>query len=246
MNKFLVLGNRVPYEYFLTKGKGESNAGSEGLPYETGSYDAALNDAGIQNTNVIEYTSVIPVGAKEISKEEGLKRLNWGEVLEVIKAQANGKRGEHISAAVMTTTIIDPKGNYLGGFACEYSGSGTKKEAEDSLIISIAGMIKRRGYGNIKGEAKMYKNNTTDTGYIIHPGKIFYYDDIKITQEHGSVFTAICFVSYRLPHLTDALDVYQDLIIDKSVAFVKPNITMKIKKSKKSKKSTFKKSGAKV
>ena len=68
---------------------------------------------------------------QEIPKEEGLKRINWGEVLEVIKAQSNGKRGEHISAAVMTTTIIDPNGNYLGGFACEYSGSGTKKEAEE-------------------------------------------------------------------------------------------------------------------
>ena len=68
--RFFVLGNRVPYEYFLTKGKGESNAGSAGLPYETGSYDAALNDAGIQNSNVIEYTSVIPVGAKEITKED--------------------------------------------------------------------------------------------------------------------------------------------------------------------------------
>jgi pyruvoyl-dependent arginine decarboxylase len=236
MNNFLVLGNRVPYEYFLTKGRGESNAGSEGLPYETGSYDAALNDAGIQNTNVIEYTSVIPVGAKQISKEEGLKRLNWGEVLECIKAQSNGKRGEHISAAVMTTTIIDPKGNYLGGFACEYSGSGTKKEAEDSLIISISGMIKRRGFGNIKGETKMYKDNITDTGYIIHPGKIFHYDDIKVKEEHGTVFTIICFVSYRYPYLTNASDVYSELNIDKSIAFVKPNTMMKIKRSNKTKK----------
>jgi arginine decarboxylase len=236
MNNFLVLGNRVPYEYFLTKGKGESNAGSEGLPYETGSYDAALNDAGIQNSNVIEYTSVIPVGAKEIPREEGLKRINWGEVLEVIKAQSNGKRGEHISAAVMTTTIIDPNGNYLGGFACEYSGSGSRKEAEDSLIISISGMIKRRGYGNIKGEAKMYKDNITDTGYRIHPGKIFYYDDIDVKEEHGSVFTAICFVSYRYPHLTNAPDVYCDLQIDKSIAFVKNNKTMKTRKIRKHRK----------
>jgi len=236
MNNFLVLGNRVPYEYFLTKGKGESNAGSEGLPYETGSYDAALNDAGIQNSNVIEYTSVIPVGAIEIPREEGLKRINWGEVLEVIKAQANGKRGEHISAAVMTTTIIDPNGNYLGGFACEYSGSGTRKEAEDSLIISISGMIKRRGYGNIKGQAKMYKDNITDTGYRIHPGKIFYYDDIDVKEEHGSVFTAICFVSYRYPHLKNAPDVYCDLQIDKSIAFVRNNKTMKIRKGKKHRK----------
>ena len=233
MDKFIVLGNRVPYEYFLTKGKGESNAGSEGLPYETGSYDDALNDAGIQNSNVIEYTSVIPVGAKEISKEEGLKRINWGEVLEVIKAQSNGKKGEHISAAVMTTTIVDPTGKYLGGFACEYSGSGTRKEAEDSLIISIAGMIKRRGYGNIKGETKIYKDNITDTGYKIHPGKVFIYDDIKVSEEHGSVFCAICFVSHRYPHLTDAPDVYADLHIDKSVAFVKTNKTMKNRKGKK-------------
>ena len=203
MDKFIVLGNRVPYEYFLTKGKGESNAGSEGLPYETGSYDAALNDAGIQNSNVIEYTSVIPVGAKEISKEEGLKRINWGEVLEVIKAQSNGKKGEHLSAAVMTTTIIDPTGKYLGGFACEYSGSGTRKEAEDSLIISIAGMIKRRGYGNIKGETKMYKDNITDTGYKIHPGKDFVYEELDIKETHGTVFATICFISYKYPILNE-------------------------------------------
>ena len=106
----IILGNRVPYEYFMTKGKGESDAGSEGLPYETGSYDAALFDAGIQNANVIEYTSVMPTESKQISKEEGLKRLQWGEVLECIKAQSNGKKGSKISAAVMTTSVIDPKG----------------------------------------------------------------------------------------------------------------------------------------
>ena len=147
MKSFSLLGNRIPYEYFITKGKGESNAGSEGLPYETGSYDAALNNAGIENCNVIEYTSVIPTRAKEITREDGLKRIQWGEVLECIKAQANGKRGTKISAAVMTTSITDPKGNYLGGFACEYSGNGTRKDAEESLALSISGMIKRRGYG---------------------------------------------------------------------------------------------------
>jgi pyruvoyl-dependent arginine decarboxylase len=197
----IILGNRVPYEYFITTGKGESSAGSEGLPYETGSYDAALNDAGIENTNVIEYTSVMPTEAKEISREEGLKRIQWGEVLECIKAQSNGKKGSKISAAVMTTTITDPKGKYLGGFACEYSGSGSRKDAETSLSESISGMIKRRGYGNIKGNIQMYKDNKTDAGFIIHPGKVFVYDHLEVVQEHGSVFTAICFVSYKFPTL---------------------------------------------
>ena len=199
----LILGNRVPYEFFITQGKGESNAGSKGLPYETGSYDAALFNAGIQNTNVIEYTSVMPTESKEITKEEGLKRLQWGEVIECIKAEANGKRGTKISAAVITTSVTDPKGKYLGGFACEYSGSGTREEAEQSLLQSIIGMIQRRGYGVMKESSKMqlYKDNVTDNGYTIHPGKKFIYEYLDVTKEHGSVFTAICFVSYKFPAL---------------------------------------------
>lgn len=195
-----LLGNRLPYEYFITQGKGESNAGSKGLPYETGSYDAALFNAGIQNANVIEYTSVMPTESKEISREEGLKRLQWGEVLECIKAQANGKRGSKISAAVITTSVTDPKGKYLGGFACEYSGSGTKEDAGKSLMESIVGMIERRGYGIMKNPS-LFQDNVTDKGYKIHPGKHFVYEDLKVTKEHGSVFTAICFVSYMFPVL---------------------------------------------
>ena len=199
----IILGNRIPYEYFITKGKGESNAGSEGLPYETGSYDAALFEAGIQNANIIEYTSVMPTDSKQISKEEGLKRLQWGEVLECIKAQSNGKKGSKISAAVITTSVIDPKGKYLGGFAVEYAGSGTKQDAEASLAESITGIIERRGYGKLKGggNLKLYKDNVTDNGYKIHPGKNFEYENLDVTKEHGSVFTAICFVSYKIPTL---------------------------------------------
>ena len=199
----IILGNRVPYEYFMTKGKGESDAGSEGLPYETGSYDAALFEAGIQNANIIEYTSVMPTESKQISKEEGLKRLQWGEVLECIKAQSNGKKGSKISAAVMTTSVIDPKGKYLGGFAVEYSGSGTKQDAEASLAESVTGIIERRGYGKLKGGGNliMYKDNITDNGYKIHPGAIFEYENLDVTKKHGSVFTAICFVSYKFPTL---------------------------------------------
>jgi pyruvoyl-dependent arginine decarboxylase len=195
-----LFGNRVPYEYFITQGKGESDAGSKGLPFETGSYDAALLDAGIENTNVIEYTSVMPTNSKEISKKQGLKRLQWGEVLECIKAQANGEKGTTLSAAVITTSVTDPRGKYLGGFACEYSGSGTKEEAGASLLESIVGMIERRGYGNMTNP-ELQKNNITDKGYKIFPGKHFVYDTLTVTKSYGSVLTAICFVSHNFPVL---------------------------------------------
>jgi arginine decarboxylase len=199
--KDLILGNRVPYEYFITSGSGESNVGSDGLPYETGSYDEALTKAGIQNANIIEYTSVIPTQAKQISKEEGLKRLQWGEVLECIKAQSNGEKGKFISSAVMTTDVYDQNGKFLGGFACEYSGSGTKEEAEKSLEESIDGIIERRNFGNTKGGAKMYTDNITDKGYKYHPGKIFVYEGLDVKEHHGTVLTSICFVSYKYPVL---------------------------------------------
>lgn len=198
-----ILGNRVPYEYFICSGSGQSNVGSEGLPYETGSYDAALTKAGIENANVIEYTSVIPTGAKQISKEDGLKRIQWGEVLECIKAQANGEKGKYISSAVMTTDVYDPEGKYLGGFACEYSGNGTKEQAEKSLEGSIDGIIAHRNFGKTEGGATMYQDNVTDKGYKYHPGKVFVYEGINVTEDHGTVLTAICFVSHKYPNLSD-------------------------------------------
>lgn len=192
-------GNRVPCEYFITVGGGESDAGSKGLPFETGSYDAALKDAGIENVNVVKYTSVIPPVAKCINKEVGLKNIQWGEVMECIMAQANGKKGSTISSAVMTTEVKDPQGKYLGGFACEYSGNGSKKEVEESLGASIEGMIERRNYGTFPNKIVMYKDNKTSKGYFVHPGRVLAYKSLDIKKAHGTVLTSICFTAYDCP-----------------------------------------------
>jgi len=212
----MIISNRIPYEYFITTGKGESDAGSEGLPFETGSYDDALNYAGIQNANIIEYTSVIPTNAKIIRKEEGLRRIKWGQVIETIKAQTNGKKGEFISSAVITTDVYSPSGKYLGGFACEYSGSGSRKEAMDSLCISIRGMIQRRGYGIFNKTLQIKKKNISTKGYTIIPGKHFVYESMKVSKNAGTVFSAICFMSFTIYEMDT----------------VKHNKTVKIKQNK--------------
>ena len=200
----MIFENRIPYEYFATTGKGESNAGSEGLAYETGSYDAALNYAGIQNCNIVEYTSVIPTNAKLITKKEGLKHIKWGEVMECIKAQSNGKKNSFISAAVLTTDVFDKDKNYLGGFALEYSGSGTKKDALASLELSLRGLIERRKYGKLPTNIQIFKDNKTSSGFILHPGKIFIYESMKVKEEHGTVFAALCWISHFYPEAKPA------------------------------------------
>lgn len=203
MTKFITIGSRIPYEYFMTKGKGESDAGSKGLPFETGSYDAALTDAGIEDANIVKYTSVMPTGAKDIGKTQGLKRLRWGEALECIMAQNNGKKGETISAAVMTNNVYDKNNKFLGGFAVEYAGSLEKEEVEKSLLVSVRGLIERRGYGKLPENTKLYQNNATDKGFIIHPGFHFVYDKLKITKTAGTVLASICFVSFKIPILSN-------------------------------------------
>lgn len=198
MVQFAIVGNRVPHKYFLTKGAGESDAGSKFLPAETGSYDAALKDAGIEDANVVKYTSVLPTGAVEISRNEGTKSIRWGEVLESIMAQANGAKGKHIAAAVMITSVKDPKGKYLGGFACEYSGEGTEEQAKQSLLGSINGMIERRGYGN-PINPQYGTDIKTDKGYTYHPGYHWVWSEMDVKKAHGTVLAAIGFRSYKVP-----------------------------------------------
>jgi len=192
----MIIGNRIPYEYFLTKGKGESDVGSKGLPYEIGSFDAALTNAGIKNVNIIEYSSILPQISKEISKNDS--HLKWGEVMECILAQANGNKGDYISCALMTTDIYY-HGKYLGGFACEYSGSGNKKECADIFQKAIQGIIERRNKNKKLPFLNLFKDNHLLNGYTIHPGKHFIYQGMHVKKKYGTVISAICFVSYKLP-----------------------------------------------
>ena len=53
-------GPRIPTAYVAVTGVGQSDQGIPPDPYETFSYDLALRDAGIENFNVVYYTSVLP------------------------------------------------------------------------------------------------------------------------------------------------------------------------------------------
>jgi hypothetical protein len=59
--RYSEIGCRIPKEYFWLIGWGESDVG-----IETGSYDAALHMSGIENYNVLLYTSVLPPESVEL------------------------------------------------------------------------------------------------------------------------------------------------------------------------------------
>src|ERR1019366_9517472 len=117
------IGCRIPREYFWVIGWGESDVGTE-----IGSYDAALHMAGIENYNVMLYTSVLPPETVELSH---LPDIHHGSVLEgIIAVQHTDKSGTRITAGLLLARVYrNSDGSYLGGFACEYAGNGALEEA---------------------------------------------------------------------------------------------------------------------
>jgi arginine decarboxylase len=88
---------------------------------ETGSYDAALHMAGIENYNVVLYTSVLP---SEMVELPHLPDIHNGSVLEgIIAIQHTDKPGTRITAGLLIAKVYrNSDGSHLGGFACEYAG----------------------------------------------------------------------------------------------------------------------------
>ena len=212
----LTIGNRVPTEFFLTSGRGEwpthptllgkaeRLALAEEDPFETGSYDKALRDAGIGNANIMTYSSVIPTKARQISRTKGVRKLVWGQVLESIIARADGKRGDTIAAAVMLTNV-SYKGRHLGGFATEYSGRATRREAITTLTRATKGMLRRRGYGALPARDDLLgKTWKTSEGFHVTPGAALIYDSIRVKSDTGTVLAAVCFTAFDVEVLRRA------------------------------------------
>jgi arginine decarboxylase len=136
--RYFEIGCRIPKEYFWVIGWGESEVG-----IETGSYDAALTMAGIENYNVMLYTSVLPPEAVELPH---LPNIHHGSVLEgIIALQHAEQPGTRITAGLLLARVYRKSdGSYLGGFACEYAGNGSVEEAGANLHEAMQQLFARR------------------------------------------------------------------------------------------------------
>jgi arginine decarboxylase len=177
--RYSEIGCRIPKEYFWVIGWGESDVG-----IETGSYDAALHMAGIENYNVMLYTSVVPPEAVELPC---LPDIHHGSVLEgIIAVQHTNKPRTRITAGLLLAKVHRKSdGSYLGGFACEYAGNETVEEAEANLREAMQQLFERR-----------YKG----TFYELEFGKSIV-RTYTPEKSFGTILTGIGFASYLVPVL---------------------------------------------
>lgn len=173
----LVLGTRVPKDFFITKGKGESD-----ITVHAGSYHLALRAAGIEMCNIMTYSSILPKIANQIKRPE---KLVHGSVMETIMAVATAKKGKNATAGIIFGWIHDKKTKEkYGGLVCEYNGPLSVKVVEKQLRQSLDELY-YNGYSE--------KYDLKDI-YLIT-------DNIVPKKKFGTVLVSLCFTNYVFPKI---------------------------------------------
>lgn len=174
-NKDMLIGNRIPKDFFITKGKGESD-----ITVHAGSYHLALKSADIEMCNIMTYSSILPGIANEIKRP---KVLTHGSVMETIMAAADCKKGESCAAGIIFGWLYDRKTNEkYGGLVCEYNGPLHRRQAEAQLRESLN---------------ELYTNGYSER-FALRNIKIIS-DEIAPKKKFGTVLVALCFVNYVFP-----------------------------------------------
>ena len=173
--KEILIGKRIPRDYFVTKGSGESD-----ITVHAGSYHLALKKAGVEMCNIMTYSSIMPKIAMEKRKP---KEMTHGEVLESIMAVAHCGKSERATAGIIYGWLFDKKTNEkFGGLVCEQNGSYSIKEIKKKLKESLN---------------ELYINGFSGK-YNLKKIRIMT-ETIVPRKKYGTALVGICFTNYVVP-----------------------------------------------
>lgn len=119
----------IPRYFFLTKGVGKHRDCLQ-------SFELALRDAGIQQCNLVNVSSIVPPGCKLISKDRGLKMLKPGEITFVVLAKNLTNEQHRLTAASIGTAI--PSGTDKYGYLAEHHSFGQPEEVAGDYAEDLA------------------------------------------------------------------------------------------------------------
>jgi arginine decarboxylase len=123
----------VPKRIFFTKGVGKHK-------HELQSFELALRNAKIEQSNLVHVSSIIPPNCKIISKEKGIKKLNTGEITYVVMSRNSTNEPNRLIGAAVGIAIPKNRDNY--GYISEHHTFGnTVKKLEDYTEDLAATML---------------------------------------------------------------------------------------------------------
>jgi len=106
---------RVPTKMFLTKGVGRATA-------KLASFEVALRDAGIAEYNLVRVTSIYPPRCKIVTREQGVKLLDPGQILFIVLADNATSEPNRLIASSIGVAIPKDKNTY--GYLSEHHSYG--------------------------------------------------------------------------------------------------------------------------
>ena len=171
----ILIGNRIPRDFFITTGCGESD-----ISVHAGSYHLALKNAGIEKANIVTYSSVLPSIANQIENPD---EIVFGSVMETIMAVAHGKKNEVLSAGIKFGWLYHRvTGEKFGGLVCEHSGNCSEDELEKVLSASLLELVEN----GFEDEYVLKEEKLIKKSFIPH-------------KLYGTVIVSLCFINYLYP-----------------------------------------------
>jgi len=124
----------VSKNVFLTKGVGVHKD-------KLASFELSLRDAGIEKCNLVCVSSIFPPNCKMVSKSDGVKLLNPGEITYCVMARNESNEPNRLISASIGLAI--PKDGDQYGYLSEHHAFGEKGErageyAEDLAATMLA------------------------------------------------------------------------------------------------------------
>lgn len=119
----------VPNKIFFTKGVGRHKE-------KLASFELALRNAGIEKYNLVYVSSILPPNCKIISKDEGLKNLNPGEIVYCVMARTENNEHNRLGAASIGYAIPSDSNQY--GYLSEHHTYGETDEIAGNYAEDLA------------------------------------------------------------------------------------------------------------
>ena len=119
----------VPKKLFFTKGVGKHK---ERLT----SFELALRDAGIASQNLVRVSSIFPPRCKVITRKEGLKYLEHGEVVFSVIAENSTREPHRLIVSSIGVAIPADRNTY--GYLSEHHSYGETEEQAGEYAEELA------------------------------------------------------------------------------------------------------------
>jgi arginine decarboxylase len=121
-----------PTKIFFTKGVGRHKDYLQ-------SFEMALRMAGIEKCNLVSVSSIFPAGCKRLSKEEGLKLLEPGQITFCVMARNSTSEPNRLIATSIGVAL--PKEETQYGYISEHHPFGESEKVAGDYAEDIAAQM---------------------------------------------------------------------------------------------------------